>query len=1130
MRLAKFFLLPSVFLFLLFPTGLLAKDTDIYMATGEGVQPNILIILDSSISMDDEIPTRQYSKTTVYPGTYLTTKVYKYSSPNWVLFGATADLSDIADIPVKCTTAITALTDNHFATGVYTALNTRSPYKCDQNSKNLRMGNYLNYMDSGGDLSRKKIDISKDTLIELLDSVGEVRVGLMVFNSLVSDSSVHGYSFDKNAHGGKVISQVKSLTTPETHPGTGASTTHKEVLKYWLRKGTHDKCEDEGDPDHFICPDSYTPLAETLYEAGIYFKGGVNPPTDNHGYFNPTQTYTSPIEYSCQKSYVILMSDGDPTLDDGYRPGDSCAGQGTDVEAHHHIFWDVVGDRDGDRREPMCRTTDPSSCDYHDRVDYTVYGSDMGGTDWLDDVAKYLHDTDHRSDLTGTQNITTYTIGFAVTPQHDLLGRTADATHGGGKYFTASDAAELADAFQTIVGEIMEQTTSFVAPIVPVSRMEKETAGDRLYLALFQPSSEKAWSGNIKKFGVSQSGTTIGQIIDSNSVAALDSYGQILDSATSYWPTDVPDGSNVEKGGVGAKLKTRATARNIYTYKGAVTGLTNVVNAFDAAHVSKEELGVATDTDRDNLINFVHGLDAYDADADGNFTEKRSWILGSFLHSRPLIIHYGNEADSQSVIYAGANDGMLHAFDDSDGSELWAFIPPNLLGSLQGMLADVNTVLMDGSAKAYISRNSDGTVAKAILMFGERRGGNRYYALNVTTPDAPTFLWDIGPDGRRYLANPRDLATEYQQMGQTWSSPNVGKVACKVGAPNCINVSGSVGERWVAFISGGYDTNQDNNPVVLSDTLGRAVYIVDVLDGSLVKRFSVVEYPAGSTYPMLYSIPSDISRVDTDGDGKVNTLYVGDMGGQMWRFSVEDPDPSNWTGRIIFQANPGCSPDASTGRKIFYPPDVTLETSSAGPYEMLIFGTGDREHPDEEAIVNRIYALKDKSAIETMAILTECNLYDVTTGELQAADTTQARKDEIQTQLNTAYGWLIKLGTGEKSLAVPVVFFKVAYLTTFSPTGTGDPCQAGFGTARMYGLSYTNGNAAFNFDLSNDTSGIAIRATDRSEVIGTAIPSGVIITFIRGAAVAYTGVGGGVDMPRLTTTKSLVPVNWRIVF
>ena len=72
---------------------------------------------------------------------------------------------------------------------------------------------------------------------------------------------------------------------------------------------------------------------------------------------------------------------------------------------------------------------------------------------------------------------------------------------------------------------------------------------------------------------------------------------------------------------------------------------------------------------------------------------------------------------------------------------------------------------------------------------------------------------------------------------------------------------------------------------------------------------------------MTYSIPSDISRVDTNGDGKIDRLYVGDMGGRLWRFDVGDPDPANWTGKIIFKSNTG----SSDRRKIFYPPDVVLE-------------------------------------------------------------------------------------------------------------------------------------------------------------------------------------------------------------
>src|SRR4030042_3236632 len=185
------------------------------------------------------------------------------------------------------------------------------------------------------------------------------------------------------------------------------------------------------------------------------------------------------------------------------------------------------------------------------------------------------------------------------------------------------------------------------------------------------------------------------------------------------------------------------------------------------------------------------------------------------MHSILLVLHYGET--EPSYIFAGANDGMFHAFNDDSGEEEWAFVPPNLLNSLQALHADVNATFVDGSPKAFIVRNSDGSMNQAILIFGQRRGGNRYYALDVTTPSSPQYLWEINPDptGSSY--------SEMGQLGQSWSTPNIGKIACQSGAPHCVS-----GERWVAFIGGGYDTNQDNNPVTTSDSRGRAVYVIDV--------------------------------------------------------------------------------------------------------------------------------------------------------------------------------------------------------------------------------------------------------------------------------------------------------------
>jgi hypothetical protein len=198
---------------------------------------------------------------------------------------------------------------------------------------------------------------------------------------------------------------------------------------------------------------------------------------------------------------------------------------------------------------------------------------------------------------------------------------------------------------------------------------------------------------------------------------------------------------------------------------------------------------------------------------------------------------------------------------------------------------------------------------------------------------------------------------------------------------------------------------------------------------------------------------------------------------------------------------------------------------------MLFFGTGDREAPKESAVINRIYAVKDKNPSTPYQESTD--LVNVTSDILQDPTKTEAQKIDILNQLKSASGWFITLEyASEKSLATPVVFYKTAYFTTFTASAegqVGDPCYVGEGTGRLYALKYNNGNAVFNFDLTNDVSGTVYAKTDRSLIMGTAIPSGVIITFVGGTAVAYAGVGGGVYTPQLGSRSPLVPMTWRII-
>jgi type IV pilus assembly protein PilY1 len=1041
----KYFKLLFFILFwcLLFTLNTYAADTDLYVGGGTAIQPNILVIFDTSGSMDDTVNTGcHYDPSTTYPTDpnhtdIVPTKVYrKRDSGEWFPL-----LEFAGSVPaVGCPAAQTKLTT--YDQGIYSGPPNwdSSKYKCSGTQRTLATGNWLNFWLASDGIygTMKKIDIAKSVTKNFLSSIEDVKVGLMRFGSKTQSG---GYDNDQS---GRIIYNITELT----------DSTRSDIM------AAIDNLTASG----------YTPLAEVLYETGLYFKGAQS-------YFNWKDSsnkvqYTSPIEYYCQKNYVILMTDGMSTMDRD--PVLKTIGNNGDV--------------DGDKKEPGM-ANDPN------------YGSE--GSDYLDDVVKYYYDGDLRSDLQSQQNMVVYTIGFELSDTdpdsakaRNLLSRTAQ--HGHGKFYNANNTAGLSDAFSSILSEILAKTSSFVAPIVPVSRMERTTAGDKIYLAFFRPEQVGMWSGNVKQYGVAQAkdiyaGIEVGDILDRTGTKAVDSFGQFYGSSKSYWGSGVQDGGEVERGGVGQVLINRTSARNIYTYLETNSNLTHSSNAFTKTNTSitPSVLGVSTDEDKNKLIEFVHGYDAYNTIT----TAKREWILGSFLHSRPFIIHYAD----RTVIYAGSNDGMLHAFDDSNGEELWGFIPRDLLGRLLELHTNTPGIFVDGSPKAYITYGSDGYPTKAILIFGLRRGGNKYYALDVTNPLVPKYAWKIDPDVP---------LSPYAEMGQSWSSPVIGKIA-----------SGT-GEQWVVFIGGGYDEGQDEaNPP--ADDKGRAIYMVNVEDGSRIWKYSNAE-----NSNMSYSIPSDITKLDVNGDGKVDRLYVGDTNARMWRFDIGNTDATaSWTGKIIFQSNPG----ASEKRKIFYPPDVTFEKDGSTEYETLFFGTGDREAPKITANIDRLYTVKDKNL---GTILKDTDLVNVTNYYSLSQDDQAAMLNNIKTKS----GWYIVLAdTGEKSLASPVVFNKTAYYTTFTPTFGDvllDPCFVGEGTARVYALQYTTGEAVFNLDLTEDTKQgtWVINKDDRSKVIGTAIPSGVIITVIGGQATAYIGVGGGVYTPPLSTRKTLFPLNWKMMF
>ena len=341
-----------------------------------------------------------------------------------------------------------------------------------------------------------------------------------------------------------------------------------------------------------------------------------------------------------------------------------------------------------------------------------------------------------------------------------------------------------------------------------------------------------------------------------------------------------------------------------------------------------------------------------------------------------------------------------------------------------------------------------------------RRGGNNIYALDVTDRKDPRLLWVIkGGTG------------DYAQLGQTWSTVNVETI--KNGA----------NPETVLIFGGGYDTAQDTALVrPTKDLTGASVYIANATTGA---RLWSAGRDGVATAEMEYSIPARIVPLDVSGDGYIDRLYAADVGGQLFRFDINntnvDPLASSITGGRIADLADGTVAGA---RRFYYPPDVALIDAPDGKYHALIISSGYRAHPLNESIHDRIFMIKDRNTglITTgYTTLTESNLEDVTIniagGEGVALG--GAFQDDKLTDIGNAEGWYIDLddeanpGTwiGEKGLAEPLIIEGVAVVTTYTPNVTpATSCAPALGLGKVFFLDILDATAAFpsNLDVRKD--------------------------------------------------------------
>ena len=885
------------------------------------------------------------------------------------------------------------------------------------------------------------------------------------------------------------------------------------------------------------------PQSEALYDAGAYLGATWTP-------ISETKKIPAAVDIDCNTHVIFLTnglsnSEGDPKL-------------GTNI-----------GNADGGVSITYRGIT------YDDVNDEGVYGL---GTHFLDDVAYKLQNE---------YDIATHMI-LAFQKIDGLIVRAA--VHGEGEFHNVFNANELVAALQGLIFRtVLEENTSFVAPVVPASTTNRTMSSDRVYLGLFKPQQGKPWLGNLKKYKINKNN----ELVDINDKPATDANGDFVTATNSFWGTNSSgqimtiankdnnwsaarafsegDGGLIDAGGVGGTMLARLLSneeRKVITYLGVSTDLNDASNKVSKTNLTAGVTGIANDGLRNDLVDYLLGnIDLFDHDDDDVFSEKRPWVLGDILHSRPVVFHYkgfapakenscyANDSDgNRTYIFVGSNEGMMHAIRDCDGSEAWAFIPPNLLNKLTHLTDPFHNYYVDASPTLYVhDHNNNGIIEsgdKVIMIFGQGRGGgsNRllsnesrgaYTAIDITNPEAPVFLWQIS-----------NQTTGFAEMGETWSQPRLFRVK--------VNEDGTDKIKVVAFVAAGYDNNEDlrwgatqTYPPSTDDTTdinsisagsgsvtstnganpynpkGRGLYAFEIatltpdVNGKLVPTIAgspkpIWTYTQAQNSNMTFSFPTDLAVLDTTADGFADTIYAGDTGGRMWRFKLGGTIPSTqWTGNIIFNAN-GSGTDV--GRKIFYRPSVTFDRVKVKEGDQVVyrirpivfFGTGDRSHPLNTAVTDRLYSVIDKGQ-STASGINSSNLMDVTDNELQLESTTPTDATNILNQLRDVdnYGWYIDLeGNGEKSLAGTVVFNNIALYTTYEPNNldSPDPCNPNhLGTARVYGVNAQTGEAILNWHPGNDSEkdtttneralnkdGEVLRKADRVMTIGQGIPSGIV--------------------------------------
>jgi len=431
------------------------------------------------------------------------------------------------------------------------------------------------------------------------------------------------------------------------------------------------------------------------------------------------------------------------------------------------------------------------------------------------------------------------------------------AVNGGGRYLSAVNPRSLARALSSTVAEIRAATGAAAAA---ATSSQEPAEGDNLLFA----SSYRSiyWDGELEARRISLSDGSISAVPDWSAARLLDRRAGKSSDTRQIFVRDALSSAGLKPFGW----------RNLdAVQQGYFTGLCNSPEQLSqCASLSADEKLLLTG---ERVVNYLRGQSGFENHPENmnKLFRPREHVLGAPINASPLYVgrptfryadeNYGAFRDVEAInrqpmVYLVANDGMLHAFNAKNGEEAWAFIPPAVLPSVWRS-SDVNfdkhfTYLLDGvPVAADICPAGSQTRCTAqqwrtILVSGLGAAGRSYFALDITDPIKPKFLWEFSDDN----------------LGYAMGKPIVTKR--RDGA-------------WIVVLASGYN---NINP---GDGQGR-LYVLDAFSGGLLDTVST---GAGTT-----TNPSGLAHlnawVDNALDNTALRFYGADLMGNLWRFDIDD--------------------------------------------------------------------------------------------------------------------------------------------------------------------------------------------------------------------------------------------------